>query len=51
MDLALTSDQVDIIQIALLLMKKDYDLKPDEAKDVDEILAYIKGHSGYEPVV
>ena len=51
MDLPLTSDQVDIIQIALLLLKKHGNLAPDEAKDVDEILAIIKSHSGYEPVV
>ena len=51
MDLALSSDQVEIVQVALLLLKKNYGLKPEEAKDVDEILAIIKSHSGYEPVV
>lgn len=51
MDLALSSDQVEIVQVALLLLKKNYDLKPEEAKDVDEILAIVKSHSGYEPVV
>ena len=51
MDLVLSSDQVEIVQVALLLLKKHGNLAPEEAKDVDEILAIIKSHSGYEPVV
>ena len=51
MDLALSSNQVEIVQVALLLLKKHGNLAPEEAKDVDEILAIIKSHSGYEPLV
>ena len=51
MDLVLSSDQVEIVQVALLLLKKHGNLQPNEAKDVDEILAIIKSHSGYEPRV
>ena len=51
MNLPLEPFEVEIIQIALLLMKKHHDLQPHEVKDVDEILAIIKSHSGYEPRV
>ena len=51
MNLPLEPFEVEIVQIALLLMKKHHNLQPHEVKDVDEILAYIKKATGHEPVV
>ena len=58
MDLPLTSDQTDVVQYALLYIKKNFNkteapnkLHKDDIKDIDNVLEYIKGHSGYEPKI
>ncbi len=58
MDLPLTSDQTDVVQYALLYMKKNFNkteapngLNDKDIKDIDSVLEYIKGHSGFEPKV
>tara|TARA_R110000751_G_scaffold94252_2_gene183981 strand:+ start:392 stop:577 length:186 start_codon:yes stop_codon:yes gene_type:complete len=58
MDLPLTSDEVDVVQYALLYLKQNFHKtdKPNELsdrniKDIDSVLSFIKNTSGYEPKI
>lgn len=56
MDLPLTSDETDVVQYALLFLKKNFakveqgnELNDRDIKDIDSVLNFIKSTNGYEP--
>ncbi len=56
MDLPLTSDEKDVVQYALLFLKKNFakieqgnELNDRDIKDIDSVLNFIKSTNGYEP--
>ena len=56
MDLPLTSDETDVVQYALLFLKKNFakveqgnELNDKDIKDIDSVLNFIKSTNGYEP--
>ena len=58
MDLPLTSDQTDVVQYALLFLKKNFakiqkgnELNDRDIKDIDSVLDFIKSTNGYEPKI
>lgn len=58
MDLPLTSDETDVVQYALLFLKKNFakvekgnNLNDKDIKDIDSVLTFIKSHNGYEPKI
>ncbi len=58
MDLPLTSDEVQVVQYALLYLNKNFhktnepnELSDKDTKDIDSVLSFIKNTSGYEPKI
>ena len=58
MDLPLTSDETDVVQYALLFLKKNFakiekgnELNDRDIKDIDSVLDLIKNTNGYEPKI
>ena len=58
MDLPLTSDETDVVQYALLFLKKNFakiekgnELKERDIKEIDSVLDFIKSTNGYEPKI
>ena len=56
MDLPLTSDETDVVQYALLFLKKNFakiekgnELNDRDIKDIDSVLNFIKSRNGFEP--
>ena len=56
MDLPLTSDETDVVQYALLFLKKNFakiekgnELNDRDIKEIDSVLDFIKSTNGYEP--
>ena len=55
MDLPLTSNETDVVQYALLFLKKNFakiekgnELNDKDIKDIDSVLDFIKNTNGYE---
>ena len=58
MDLPLTSNETDVVQYALLFLKKNFskiekgnELNDKDIKDIDSVLDFIKNTNGYEPKI
>ena len=58
MDLPLTSNETDVVQYALLFLKKNFakiekgkELKERDIKEIDSVLDFIKSTNGYEPKI
>ena len=58
MDLPLTSKETDVVQYALLFLKKNFakiekgkELKERDIKEIDSVLDFIKSTNGYEPKI
>ena len=58
MDLPLTSDETDVVQYALLFLKKNFakiekrnELNDRDIKEIDSVLDFIKSTNGYEPKI
>ena len=58
MDLPLTSNETDVVQYALLFLKKNFakiekgnELNDKDIKDIDSVLDFIKSTNGYEPKI
>ena len=58
MDLPLTSNETDVVQYALLFLKKNFakiekgnELNDKDIKDIDSVLYFIKNTNGYEPKI
>ena len=58
MDLPLTSDETDVVQYALLFLKKNFakiekgnELNDKDIKDIASVLDFIKSTNGYEPKI
>ena len=58
MDLPLTSNETDVVQYALLFLKKNFakiekgkELKDKDIKEIDSVLDFIKSTNGYEPKI
>lgn len=58
MDLPLTSNETDVVQYALLFLKKNFakiqkgnELNDRDIKDIDSVLDFIKSTNGYEPKI
>ena len=58
MDLPLTSNETDVVQYALLFLKKNFakiekgkELKEKDIKEIDSVLDFIKNTNGYEPKI
>ena len=54
MDLPLTSNETDVVQYALLFLKKNFakiekgnELNDKDIKDIDSVLDFIKNTNGY----
>ena len=55
MDLPLTSNETDVVQYALLFLKKNFakiekgnELNDRDIKEIDSVLDFIKSTNGYE---
>ena len=58
MDLPLTSNETDVVQYALLFLKKNFakiekgnELNDLDIKEIDSVLDFIKSTNGYEPKI
>ena len=58
MDLPLTSNETDVVQYALLFLKKNFakiekgnELNDRDIKEIDSVLDFIKNTNGYEPKI
>ncbi len=58
MDLPLTSNETDVVQYALLFLKKNFakiekgnELNDRDIKEIDSVLDFIKSTNGYEPKI